>query len=213
MRNFGEPCGIQRGMSNMNHLHLQGRAVFLEANSALLQQQPGDAGAITQLAPGAGDGLRLLARLGFRLMLATNQSGIALGRIDAAGLHAVLTQLQSLLQEQGVAMDAVYVCPHGIDSACRCRKPMPGMLRCAAIDHGIDLSASWVVGDVLHDMEAGKRAGCRTLLIDNSHETEWELNEWRTPDLLAPDLHAAARLIRHAGQRRADDVHGPASAE
>jgi phosphoglycolate phosphatase-like HAD superfamily hydrolase len=59
----------------------------------------------------------------------------------------------------------------------------------------IDMNQSWMVGDILHDVEAGRWAGCRTVLIDNGHETEWRLTETRRPDLVAPSLLAAARLI------------------
>jgi histidinol phosphatase-like enzyme len=82
---------------------------------------------------------------------------------------------------------------------CHCRKPMPGMLLQAARDHGIDLRSSWMVGDILHDVEAGNRAGCRTVLIDNGNETEWRLGPRRIPTRMAPDLYAAAMLIASHG--------------
>jgi D-glycero-D-manno-heptose 1,7-bisphosphate phosphatase len=66
----------------------------------------------------------------------------------------------------------------------------------AAAEHDIDLQASWMIGDILHDVEAGRRAGCRTVLIDNGNETEWELSDMRTPDLMASDLYAASQLIK-----------------
>jgi histidinol phosphatase-like enzyme len=75
---------------------------------------------------------------------------------------------------------------------------MPGMLLRAAREHGIDLSRSWMIGDILDDVEAGRRAGCRTALIDNGNETEWRRSRWRTPHLVRPDLHAAARAIAAA---------------
>jgi D-glycero-D-manno-heptose 1,7-bisphosphate phosphatase len=78
---------------------------------------------------------------------------------------------------------------------CDCRKPSPGLLRQAASDGAIDLAASWMIGDILHDVEAGRRAGCRTILLNNSHETEWRLGAYRCPDYLAPDLNVAADII------------------
>lgn len=86
------------------------------------------------------------------------------------------------------------------------------MLLQAAREHGIDLARSWMVGDILHDVEAGRRAGCRTVLIDNGNETEWKMNELRKPDLVAPDLYVAAQLIsaherRLAGNRGDADTH------
>ena len=76
---------------------------------------------------------------------------------------------------------------------------MPGLLQRAAMHHGIDLERSWFVGDILDDVEAGRRAGCRTILIDNGNETEWRRHPGtpllRTPDHVVPDLDVAARII------------------
>ena len=79
--------------------------------------------------------------------------------------------------------------------ACACRKPEPGLILSAAREHGIDLEHSWFVGDILDDVEAGRRAGCRTVLIDNGNETEWKRSPLRWPDLVAADMAEAARLI------------------
>jgi phosphoglycolate phosphatase-like HAD superfamily hydrolase len=73
-------------------------------------------------------------------------------------------------------------------------------LRRAADDLGIDLAQSWMVGDILDDIEAGRRAGCRTVLIDNGNETEWRGGEQRRPHHVAADLHEAARLILAAAE-------------
>ena len=78
---------------------------------------------------------------------------------------------------------------------CDCRKPQPGLLHEAAAEHGIDLAGSWMVGDILNDVEAGNRAGCHTVLIDNGNETEWLLTPARMPDLVAADLYSAAQQI------------------
>jgi histidinol phosphatase-like enzyme len=84
-------------------------------------------------------------------------------------------------------------------AACHCRKQHPGQQLKAALDYGIDLRASWMVGDILHDVEAGNRAGCRTILIDNGNETEWRLGPRRVPTRMAPDLYTAAVLIASHG--------------
>ena len=70
------------------------------------------------------------------------------------------------------------------------------MLQQAAREHGIDLARSWMVGDILNDVEAGRRAGCRTVLIDNGNETEWLRSPLRTPDISAPDLLSAALAMQ-----------------
>ena len=78
---------------------------------------------------------------------------------------------------------------------CLCRKPMPGMLVRAARDNQIDLAASWILGDLLNDVEAGNRAGCRSILVDSGSETEWRLGNYRLPTRVAPDIYAAAVMI------------------
>jgi len=95
-----------------------------------------------------------------------------------------------------------YYCPHHPDGAvadlrttCACRKPAPGLLWQAARAEGIDLARSWFIGDILNDVEAGNRAGCRTILLNNGHETEWVASPLRVPWAVAPDLDAAARII------------------
>ncbi len=80
-----------------------------------------------------------------------------------------------------------------------------GLLLDAAGQHGIDLRRSWMVGDILDDVEAGRRAGCRTVLIDNGNETEWAVSRLRVPDYCAPDLGVACRLLV-AEIRAADGV-------
>src|SRR5205085_6378312 len=101
-----------------------------------------------------------------------------------------------------VPLARCYHCPHHPDGtveryarACACRKPQPGLLLRAARDHDLDLARSWLVGDILDDVEAGRRAGCRTVLLDNGHETEWVLTPERLPHHIACDLAQAADLI------------------
>src|SRR5690606_28252502 len=90
---------------------------------------------------------------------------------------------------------------------CRCRKPAPGLLHRAAKRWHIDLSSSWLVGDILDDVEAGRRAGCSTVLIANGNETEWQLTPERRPDWYARNLWQAARVILQ--QTELDDAEMP----
>jgi D,D-heptose 1,7-bisphosphate phosphatase len=179
------------------------RAIFLDKDGTLVDNIPYNVEPrrIT-LAAGAGAALRLLARLDYRLFVVSNQDGIAHGRFTEDAMHAVGNRLSDLLFRERLTLDGFYYCPHHPQGAvpqyavdCLCRKPQPGMLIKAANEHGIDLSASWMVGDILHDVEAGNRAGCRTLLIDNGNETEWRLGAGRIPTRMAPDLYSAAVLI------------------
>ena len=182
-------------------------AIFLDKDGTLLVDVPYNVDpARMQLAPGADAALRAFASLGLPLFVITNQPGVALGLFEPAALVDVERRLAAMFDEQGASLEGFYHCPHHIDGevaeyrvACECRKPMPGLLRRAAAEHDIDLAGSWFVGDILHDVEAGRRAGCRTILIDNGNETEWRADpvepRRRIPDHAVPDLEAAATII------------------
>jgi histidinol-phosphate phosphatase family protein len=103
--------------------------------------------------------------------------------------------LRELLATGGVFLAGVHWCPHHPQAGCDCRKPQPGMLTRAAAEHGIDLGQSWMVGDILDDVEAGHRAGCRTVLLDVGHETEWVPGPLRSPDVTAGSLVQAAEAM------------------
>jgi D-glycero-D-manno-heptose 1,7-bisphosphate phosphatase len=178
-------------------------AVFLDKDGTLIEDVPYNVDpARVVLSPGAIEGLRLLQRYGYALIVVTNQPGIARGLFDQQAFARLSDHLIRLLADHGITLHGIYHCPHSPDgiiqrhaTLCMCRKPMPGMLLRAAREHAIDRNRSWMVGDILNDVEAGRRAGCRTVLIDNGNETEWERSPLRTPDLVADNLHAAARAI------------------
>lgn len=124
------------------------------------------------LQEGVGEALRDLQVRGWALVIVTNQSGLARGLFPMQGLDKMHRHLRTLLAEYGVALDAIYACPHHADGAvdglsfrCGCRKPQPGLLLWAAEELGLDLAASWMVGDFASDVEAGLRAGCRTAWV------------------------------------------------
>ncbi len=179
------------------------RAVFLDKDGTLIRDVPYNVDpASVRLLPGTGEGLARLHAAGYRLIVITNQSGVARGRFAIEALAGVEARLRELLGPFGVPLAGFYFCPHHPEGtvpaytrSCECRKPGPGMIRRASADHGVDPARSWFIGDILHDIEAGHRAGCRAILIDNGHETEWDLTPARTPDGRAADLDEAARLI------------------
>src|SRR5690242_11813204 len=179
------------------------RAVFLDKDGTLIEDVPYNVDpAQVRLAPGAAEGLPRLHAGGFRLVVVSNQSGVARGLIAEEALGAVRDRLRDLLAELGVPLGGFYYCPHHPEGvvtryavACRCRKPAPGLILDAARAHGVAVGKSWFVGDILDDVEAGRRAGCRTVLIDNGNETEWVLTPSREPHWRAADLAAAARHI------------------
>jgi D-glycero-D-manno-heptose 1,7-bisphosphate phosphatase len=179
------------------------RAVFLDKDGTLVENLPFNVDPeLIRLAPGAGSSLALLQAAGYRLIVVSNQSGVARGYFEPEALDAVARQLGVLLADCGVRLDGFYYCPHHPQGTvshyartCGCRKPRPGLLRQAASDLQVDLSRSWFIGDILDDVEAGRSAGCRTVLLDNGNETEWILTPDRTPDVRVSDLDQAAQAI------------------
>lgn len=179
------------------------RAVFLDKDGTLIVNVPYNVDpARIRLAPGAEEGLPLLAAHGYPLIVVSNQSGVARGEFPESALAAVEARVRELVAGLGVRLAGFYYCPHHPEGRiapyarrCECRKPAPGMLLRAADEHGIDLARSWFIGDILDDIEAGRRAGARTILIDNGNETEWVLTRLRQPHHSVGDLAAAARII------------------
>lgn len=177
-------------------------AVFLDKDGTLIENVPYNVDpALIRLAAGAGEALRMLADAGYRLFVVSNQSGVARGYFGEEALVAVEARVRELLRGSRVEIDAFAWCPHhpagtvaAYARACDCRKPAPGMITALAAAHGIDLSRSWMVGDILDDVEAGRRAGCRTVLVD-SGATERVPGPGREPEHIVPDLAAAARAI------------------
>lgn len=153
--------------------------------------------------PGAPEAIRRLKDAGCRVIVVTNQSGVARGyfsREDVARLHE---HIQRELARIGAAVNAFYLCPHHPDEGigefkvdCDCRKGKPGMLLQAAAEHGIDLAASFMVGDKRADLEAGRAAGCRSLLVRTGYGTE-ELAKGAgaLAEAVVDDLSAAADYI------------------
>jgi len=145
-----------------------------------------------RLMPGAAEGLRILVENGFSIVVVTNQSGIGRGYFDRQALEAVNSRLSQELQARGATLHALYYCPHLPDDVCSCRKPMPGLLLRAAADLDLDLATCYMVGDRGLDVEAGRAAGARTILISKDHGGSGSFVE---PDFVAKDLVEAARLI------------------
>ena len=142
------------------------KAVFLDRDGTLIE----DTGYIhdpskVRLVRGAAPALRKLKKLGYLLVVVTNQSGIARGLLTLEQMRAVQQEVEARFGRRGVTFDAFYFCPHGPEEGCGCRKPKPGLLLRAAADLGIELSQSYMVGDKWSDSEAGMAAGCNAVLL------------------------------------------------
>jgi len=178
-----------------------GRAVFVDKDGTLVENIPYNVDPdLLRFTPSALVGLRALADVGYAIIVVTNQPGLATGRFTRREFAALERALcRRVRDESGVEIAAVYCCPHapspGGRIGCLCRKPAPGLLRQAARAHRLDLDRCWMVGDILDDVEAGHRAGCRAVLLDVGNETEWKLSPIRSPEARCADLADAARFI------------------
>jgi D-glycero-D-manno-heptose 1,7-bisphosphate phosphatase len=179
------------------------RAIFIDKDGTLLTDVPYNVDPEkVSFSPLCMEGLRDLQSEGFMLIIITNQSGIARGYFDVAAFHRLRSHVDTLLREQGIKIHDWFFCPHypegkitayAID--CDCRKPKPGLIKRAARKFNIDLTKSWIIGDILHDIEAGNRAGCRTILINNGNETEWNHTADRKPTHVVSNINEAAEFI------------------
>jgi D,D-heptose 1,7-bisphosphate phosphatase len=125
-----------------------------------------------KLLEGAAEGIKLLKKLGFMVIVITNQSGIARGFFTIEDFEKVNQRMLELLRIKGADLDGIYFCPHlkgGIVSKynieCECRKPKPGLIFKAVVKHNISLAKSFLIGDDIKDLLAGKNAGMRTILV------------------------------------------------
>ena len=148
-----------------------------------------------ELLPGVADGLRALRSAGCRLVVVTNQSGIARGYFDEERLAAIHARLRALLAESGVTLDAIYHCPHLPDDGCACRKPGPLLVERAAADLGFDETSVFVVGDKPCDMDLGRGLGVPTILVRTGYGAAHEAAGDAAADFVVDDLPAAARVI------------------
>lgn len=148
--------------------------------------------------PGAGAALVRLRRGGFKLVVVTNQSGVARGYFTLSTLARIHRALRRLLRQKGARLDAIYFCPHhpeaGRRARCRCRKPGTAMIEKAAKRFSIDLPSSYFVGDTTTDVKTAKNAGCRSILVKTGYGGKDGAYRVK-PDAAARDLSHAARLI------------------
>ncbi|MFQ5804368.1 MAG: HAD-IIIA family hydrolase [Candidatus Methylomirabilales bacterium] len=166
------------------------RAVILDRDGVLNKKAPPAEYVGTwdefEWLPGAVEAVRLLKRAGYKVIVVSNQAGIARGMMSEADVTSLHERMQAELSRVGAALDAIYYCPHGWEDGCACRKPKPGMLLQAQRDHHLDLTKTYVIGDDERDVEAGRVVGCRTFLVSPEYPLiryvhEYILRDGRTP--------------------------------
>lgn len=182
-------------------------AVFLDRDGTILHEIDylADPEQVSLL-PGSAEAIRSLNEAGFKVVVATNQSGIARGLLDEQVLDEIHAVMLAELERGGAHIDRIEFCPHhpdhdGVDSPRR--KPAPGMLLDAARALDLDLARSWTVGDAERDVAAGLAAGTRGILVETgkgARELERLRSEGRAPEFAVSDLAAAACLILAQGR-------------
>lgn len=176
-------------------------AIFLDRDGVINRQRVADY-VVTweqfEFLPGVLDALREASAFGFPLFVITNQQCVGKGLISDEGLSKIHARMIACVNEHGGDIRAVYVCPHIEGDDCDCRKPKPGMLVRAAEEHGLDLAASWFIGDSGRDVVAGHDAGCRTILVGKDRADELAYLEFYgiLPTEQAVDLEDAFRRLR-----------------
>lgn len=168
------------------------RAVFLDRDGTMARdvnycRRPED----FELFPFTAKAIKRLRKHGFKIIVITNQSGVGRGYFSEETLAQIHEKMKRELAKGGTGVDAIYYCPHHPDDDCNCRKPRPGLALQAARDFDIDLSRSFVIGDLEMDIGLGKAIGAGTILVGDSLPVETETK----PDARFPDLWQAARAI------------------
>ncbi len=186
---------------------LKGVTVFLDRDGTL-NRDSGYVKAVEEmeLLPGSVEAVARLNRTGARVVVVTNQSGIARGLFTPSTLEAIHGRLRSLLQAGGASLDGIYHCPHHPDDGCACRKPRRALVDRAAADLGLDLSRSYVVGDQKRDVELARAIGARSVLVTTGPTGVQVLQgleaEGSSPDHAAAGLLEAVEWVLQDVQRR-----------
>ena len=154
-----------------------------------------------RLLPRVGEAIKELRQMGYKVVLVSNQPGIAKGHMTRETFEKIRLKMKGELAKEGALLDGEYYCFHPEALNCECRKPKPGLLLKAAKEMDIDLSGSWMVGDGLTDVKAGKDAGCRTILLGRMKCQLCQLMDEQDarPEAITSDLKEAVRFILKQG--------------
>ena len=182
-------------------------AVFLDRDGTI-NEQMGYINHISRfkLLPKVADAIRMLNENNYLVVVVTNQSGPARGYFPIELVHEVNSYMQELLRKEGANIDAVYFCPHLPEDGCNCRKPKTGMIDIACRDLDIDLSHSYMIGDMCDDIELAKNAGIKGIMVKTGYglgELKYRIPKRNIkPDYIADDLFSAVKWILENDKRK-----------
>lgn len=171
------------------------RAIFFDRdgtiNAGIPYHERVDSVDKVEMLPNAIEGLAVFTTLDYLNFFVTNQAGLAEGLISRTDFDAINNEVLRQIKPSNIHITETYVCPHGEESQCECRKPKPQMLLDAAKKYDIDLASSWVIGDRLTDIQTGINAGAKTILVQTG-----SLKEAPEATYIAADLLEAAQYIQ-----------------
>jgi D-glycero-D-manno-heptose 1,7-bisphosphate phosphatase len=188
------------------------RAVFLDRDGTI-NVEKGYVHKIEdfEFIPGVPEALTLLREKGYLLIVVTNQSGVARGYYPMEAVQRLHRHMDEELARLGAAVDAYYICPHHPEGGvaeykrvCECRKPLAGMLMDAARDFSINLASSYMIGDKPTDIEAGLKAGCRSLYVTTGHGADESAAVQPDVPRFRNLLEAARTIVSEAEKRRSE---------
>jgi len=178
------------------------KAVFLDRDGTLIYERPGVYISRTsqlRLYKSTPEALRILSKLGFKLFIVSNQSGIGRGYFGKETVEELNAYLRGLLKKSGVLLDGIYYCPHAPEKHCRCRKPETLLGEQIIKEHGVDPAASFMIGDKRADVEFGRRLGMKTILVrtGNGRHHLRKYADQLHPDRVAANILNGAKWIKN----------------
>ncbi len=177
------------------------RAVFLDKDGTLVDNSgyPQEIPSDLLLEDDVLDGLFYLQQRGFKLIIISNQSWISKGRLSQKEVEEIFQRLLKRLESLGLTIHGYYYCPHKREDGCACRKPKAEMFFRAARENGIHLGESFMIGDMEEDMQAGKAAGVRTILVKTGCGKSFS-SSTIVPDYIVENLNAIAEVMENERQ-------------
>ncbi len=175
------------------------KIIFLDRDGVINEDRPDYVKSWEEFSfiPGAIEAIKALTEAKYEMVIVTNQAGIGKGVVSKIAVEEINRRMVGGIEEGGGKILAVYVCPHRPEDACKCRKPKTALFKEAAKKFKINLKQSFLVGNSLRDIEAGKKIGCSTILILDGKVTEEEIKKAK-PKFTAADLKEAVTIILNA---------------